>query len=196
MKLIPILCALSLTGCASTQEYSQYVAAQQEANRAHIDTQKPLFRITAQPGVSITGLAGLEVYMPSAAPVIQQARPNEWVGVIGQAVGVVGVIGGIYAGGKATSSLLDSVGKFVQPNASNSTVTTTNSTGAVTTTTSNVGPVSTTTVGDNSGANAGNSGRIAGTTMSDATSKPTVVTQPAPLVVTQPAPIVIQPPAQ
>lgn len=46
----------------------------------------------------------------------------------------------------------------------------------------------TTTIGANSGANSGNSGRIAGTTMTDNTSTPTVVTQPSPVVVQPPAP--------
>ena len=187
--LISLACVVSLVGCASTQEYSQYVAAQQEANRLHVDTQKPLVRITAQPGMSVTGLSGLEVWMPGTAPVIQQARPNEWAGVVGQAIGVVGTIGGVYVGGKAAASLLDSAAKFVQPNANVSTVTTTNTTGAV----SNVGAVTTSTVGDNSGSNSGNAGRIAGTTMSDSTSTPTVVTQPAPVIVTQPTPVVVQP---
>lgn len=72
-----------------------------------------------------------------------------------------------------------------------------NSGGVQTSTTTNTttGAVTTSTVGDNSGANASNSGRIAGSTMTDATGTPTVVTQPAPLVVTQPAPIVVTQPA-
>lgn len=57
--------------------------------------------------------------------------------------------------------------------------------GGVTTTTS-------TSVGANSGANSGNSGRVSGTTMTEAVSTPTVVTQPAPLIVTQPAPLVVR----
>lgn len=177
--LIAIICAAALTGCAS-QDYTRYVAAQSEANRLHVETQKPLVRITAQPGMAITGLAGLEVYMPGAAPIIQQQRPNEWVGVVSQAIGVVGAVGGIYAGGKAAEGLLNAASNFVPPNANVSTVTNT------------TGPVTNTTIGANSGANSGNSGRLAGTTMSDATSKPTVVTQPDPVVVMQPVPIVIQ----
>ena len=47
---------------------------------------------------------------------------------------------------------------------------------SVTTTTS-------TTIGANSGANSGNSGRLAGTSITDNTSTPTVVTQPAPVIV-------------
>ena len=184
MKTILIaLIILALSGCAS-QDYAQYVAAQSEANRIHVDTQKPLVRITAQPGMAITGLAGLEVYMPGAAPVIQQSRPSEWAGVVGQALGVVGAVGGIYAGGKAAEGLLNSASKFIQPSANVSTVSNT------------TGPVTTSTVGANSGANSGNSGRLAGTTMTDATSAPTVVTQPDPVIVTQPAPIVINPTVQ
>jgi hypothetical protein len=53
----------------------------------------------------------------------------------------------------------------------------------------------TSTIGANSGANSGNSGRLAGTSITDNTSTPTVVTQPAPLVVTQPAPITVTQPA-
>jgi hypothetical protein len=175
--------------------------AQQEANRLHVDTQKPLVRITAQPGMSVTGLAGLEVWMPGTAPIIQQQRPNEWVGVVSQTIGVIGAVGGIYAGGKAAEGLLNSAAKFVQPSSNISTVTTTNSTGAVTTsnigpvTNTTTGPVTTSTVGDNSGSNSGNSGRLSGTTMTDSTSIPTVVTQPVPLVVTQPAPLVVTQPS-
>ena len=47
------------------------------------------------------------------------------------------------------------------------------------------------TIGANSGANSGNSGRLAGQGITDNTSTPTVVNQPAPLVITQPAPIVV-----
>jgi len=50
----------------------------------------------------------------------------------------------------------------------------------------------------NIGSNSGNYGKLAGTTLSDNTSTPTVVTQPTPtivnpVVVTQPTPIVVQP---
>jgi hypothetical protein len=54
---------------------------------------------------------------------------------------------------------------------------------------------STATIGPNSGQNSGNSGRLAGTSITDNTSTPTVVTQPAPVVVNQPAPITVTQPA-
>lgn len=41
------------------------------------------------------------MYAPSAAPVIQQAKPNEWTAVASQALSVVGTVGGIVATGKA-----------------------------------------------------------------------------------------------
>ena len=204
--LIAVLMGISLTGCA-TEDYGRYVAAQSDANRAAIDAQKPLIRITAQPGQAITGLASLEVYTPTAAPVIQQSRPNEWIGVIGQALGILGTVGSLKVSGDAAVGLVDSVGKWtttgyssVQAPAPNIYTTTTTTDASDRSTTSTATSTSTdtsnravTTVGDNSGSNSGNSGRIAGTTMSDSTSTPTVVTQPAPVIVTQPAPVIVTP---
>lgn len=53
-------------------------------------------------------------------------------------------------------------------------------------------------IGPNSGTNSGNSGRLAGTAITDSTATPTVVTQPAPVimrpeVVPQPAPLIVRP---
>lgn len=175
MKTAIVLCGfVALTGCASGN-YGEYVKAQSDANRLAVESQKPMVRITAQPGQPITGLASLEVYAPTSAPVIQQSRPNEWAGVLGQGISVAGSVLGIKYAGEAATSLADSVGKssntgyqYIQAPAANvSTVTTDASTVTTTSTTS--------TVGDNSGSNSGNSGRIAGTSMSDATSEPTVV---------------------
>lgn len=183
--IIVLLVAVSIAGCAGG-DYGQYVKAQSEANRLAVETQKPLVRITAQPGQAITGLAGLEVYMPTSAPMIQQARPNEWAGVLGHGIGVAGSVLGIKYAGEAATSLADSVGRssnagyqYIQAPAANvSTVTTS----------------TTSSVGDNSGSNSGNSGRIAGADLSDSTSVPTVVTQPEPVVVTQPEPVVVTQP--
>lgn len=100
MKSTIIISALILSACA-TPGYDSYLQAQSEANRQALEAQKPLIKITAQPGQQITGLQSLEVYTPQQMPVIQQARPNEWAAVLGQAVGVVGQIGSIYYGGQA-----------------------------------------------------------------------------------------------
>jgi hypothetical protein len=45
----------------------------------------------------------------------------------------------------------------------------------------------------NVGANSGNSGKLAGTTLTDSTATPTVVNQPSPVVVNQPSPTVVNP---
>lgn len=186
--ILMVMLAVALVGCATDKEYPDYLAAQSAANDKAAADQKPLVRLTAQPGQNITGLASLEVYTPSAAPVIQQARPSEWAGVVQTALGVTGTVLGIRAAGQAAAGLADSVGRagtagyqYIQAPAAN--VTTTS------------------TIGANSGANSGNSGRIAGTAMTDATSVPTVVnatppvvvTQPAPTVVIQPAPVIVPP---
>lgn len=174
MKTAIVIGVVALTGCASGN-YGEYVKAQSDANRLAVESQKPMVRLTAQPGQPITGLASLEVYAPTSAPVIQQSRPNEWAGVLGHGISVAGSVLGIKYAGEAATSLADSVGRssnagyqYIQAPAANvSTVTTDASTVTTTSTTS--------TVGDNSGSNSGNSGRIAGTSMSDATSEPTVV---------------------
>jgi hypothetical protein len=176
---ILIVLALTLAGCAST-DYKTYVDAQQATNRAAQAAQKPLVRIVAQPGEAITGLYSIEVHMPAQAPVIQQARPSEWAGVLGNAVNVLGVVAGIKYSGEAASNLAREVGgaanhgyQFVQS------------------------PQANQTVGNGilgSGFYSGeNSGVIGSGAQSDSTHVPTVVTQPAPVIVTQPAPVIVQP---
>lgn len=174
-----VLClSIALAGCASN-DYVQYLTAQAEANRSAQDLQKPLVRLTAHPGMSITGLASLEVFAPQQLPVIQQSRPNEWAGVLGQGLSILGTVGSLYVSGKATLGVANAVAgagtagyRYIQAPAANVTTTTTTTTAPVTNTTT------TSTVGANSGSNSGNSGRIAAGSMTDATSTPTVVLVP------------------
>ena len=184
--LIAAALIFGLVGCATSGDYKTYVQAQADANRLAAQTQKPLVRLTAQTGQPITGLASLEVYAPTAAPVVQQSRPSEWAGVLGQAVGVAGTVLGIHEAGKAAIGLSDSVGRagttgyqYIQTPQANVTTTNTDASNRSTTTLNST----TSTVGDNSGANSGNAGRIAGADLIDNTATPTVVTQPAPVVV-------------
>lgn len=181
-KYLFLVLVLLVTGCASDKEYAAYIAAQQEANRQAAAEQKPLVRLTAQPGQTITGLQSLEVYTPTSAPVIQQARGNEWASVVNTGLAITGTVVGIHAGGIAAARLADSVGRagtagyaHVQAPGAVTTNTMTNSTGVI------------------------------GSGSYDSTHMPTIVNQPAPLVVTQPPiqvvtqpdPIVItQPPVQ
>jgi len=183
MSRLPILfLSVALAGCASSNEYAQYLAAQSDANRYAHDLQKPLVRLTAHPGMSITGLASLEVFAPQQAPVIQQARPNEWAGVLGQGLSILGTVGSLYVGGRATLGVAKAVAgagtvgyQYIQAPAAN-----VNTTTAPITTTTTTAPVTTTstTVGANSGSNSGNSGRISAGSMVDSTSTPTVILPP------------------
>lgn len=93
-----------MTGCASTESYGRYLQAQSAA----IKSQKPMLRITAQPGQPITGLASIEVYGPGMS--IQQERPSEWAAVASSGLNVLGVVGGIVAAGQASQDLVNAVG--------------------------------------------------------------------------------------
>ena len=142
MKRLMLLPLVLLAGCASG-DYERYVSAQSEANRQAMEGQRPLLRLTAQPGQPITGLASVEVYAPTQAPVIQQSRPNEWAAVVGQGIGVIGTVAGIKAAGDAAIGLADSVGKssmagypYIQTPQANVTTTTTNTSTATTSTSS------------------------------------------------------------
>lgn len=209
-----LVCLATLTGCAST-DYKQYLEAQAQAHKMSTEAQKPLVRLTAHEGQQISGLASLEVYMPAAAPVVQQARPNEWAAIIGQGLSIAGTVGGLYLGGRASADLARAVGasstvgyQWVQAPAATVTTTTigansganSGNTTTNTSTTSTVGPNSgtnsgntstTTTIGANSGSNSGNSGKIAAGNINDSTHSPTVVTQPPPVIVPQPAPVIV-----
>jgi len=103
--------AMTLAACSTSGEYRDYLAAQHAANELAAKEQKPLVRILAQDGQPITGLKSVEVFMPQAPAQIQQARPSEWAGVIGQGLSVVGALGGVYLGGQAATNLADSVGR-------------------------------------------------------------------------------------
>lgn len=130
---LAMLIAWILGGCAASPDYTNYLTAQTNANMNHV--QKPLLVLEGHNGQPITGLARVEVNMPTQAPVIQQARPNEWAGVASQALGVVGVIGGVMATGKAMSGVAEAVGQsstvgyqYVQTPQANVTTTTTTTT--------------------------------------------------------------------
>lgn len=183
---LALLAAIALAGCASDKDYQTYIAAQQAANTQAAQDQKPLVRLTAQPGQTITGLASLEVFTPQAAPVIQQAQQSGWIGVAHAAVSGSAMVLGGYVAGQAAVGLADSVGRAGTAGYAH-----VQAPGAVTT---NTMTGSTGTLGSGS---------------YDATHAPTVVVQPAPaqipagdvtvvtqpppVVVTQPAPIIVQP---
>lgn len=98
-----------LAGCSTSGDYKEYITAQAEANQRAMDGQKPLVKLVAQPGMAITGLHSLEVYTPIQAPVVQQARPSEWAGVVQSGFSVLGMLGGIKLGGDALIGLSSQV---------------------------------------------------------------------------------------
>lgn len=130
-----------LSGCSTTGEYKDYLQAQERLTTASIAARKPMVSIRAIEGQSITGLASIEVYSPDSTTQAQQvATPprNEWAGVVGQGLGVIGTIGGIWAGGTAASNLATAVGgaagqgfKYVQTPQANMTTTTTTTTNSL-----------------------------------------------------------------
>jgi hypothetical protein len=105
-----IAAALLLTGCASDASYIAYLEAQRAAQTAAQQGARPLVRIVAQDGATITGLAGIEINLPVEAPRVEQQRPSEWAGVIQTGLGVFGAVGGIFASGKAAKDLAIAVG--------------------------------------------------------------------------------------
>lgn len=106
-----LLLATLVAGCANTEGYRAYLSAQAQASAAALKAQKPLVRITAQPGQPITGLASIEVFGPANLPSIQQERPNEWAAVAQSGIQVLGLVGGVVAAGRAAENLAGSVGK-------------------------------------------------------------------------------------
>jgi len=165
MRKYTLLLVGLLAGCASTNDYRDYLTAQAKADQDARQNQKPLVELVAHAGQPITGLASLRVYAPVAATSVQQARPNEWAGVVSQVVGVTGTVLGIKYAGDAAIGLASSVGSTNAAIAGNiqapGAVTTNNMTG------------STGVLGS-------------GTYGVDSTHVPTVVN---PVVVTQPAPV-------
>lgn len=114
MKLLTLILALSLVGCASPESYRNYLAAQSAAIKA----QKPMLEIIAQDNQPITGLAAIRVYGPGMS--IQQEKDNEWVRAVTAGIQVVGVVGGIVAAGDASENLVKAVGGLgISPNVIN-----------------------------------------------------------------------------
>ena len=184
MKALVLLLPVILAGCATSEDYRAYLAAQEGANLRAYAERKPLVEIEAVPGQQITGLKAMRVYLPEQPQKIEQARPSEWAGIAGQALSIVGMWGGIYYSGKNAVDIANAVGgaatkgyQFVQP----PTVPQAN----VTTTSTSISTNSTRTETDTNTVLSGR-GVIGNGTYStlDQTATPTVVTQPPPVFVT------------
>jgi hypothetical protein len=189
MKLIAIVTALALTGCATGKEYEAYAEAHKAQAAAQAARYKALSDIAAQ-GDTTAKVAAVITLNQSSGQASQIAAPKsaaehliQWTsillpsltniyGINKQAqVGIAQSNNATTLGVSTNAAFVGLAGKIQAPAAN------------VTTTT-------TTTIGANSGANSGNSGRLAGTSITDNTSTPTVVVQPAPVIV---RPEVVQP---
>lgn len=131
-----IICAalaLLLTACGGN-DYAKYLDAQAEFARTN--PPRPLIVLEAHEGQQISGLKRLEVNAPAGvgqggASIAPPPR-NEWVGLASQALGIVGTVGGVVAGGRAAEGLARAVGEaatagyaHIQAPAANVTTTTT-----------------------------------------------------------------------
>jgi hypothetical protein len=191
MKLIAIiLTALALTGCA-TAEYQAYADAHKSQAAAQTARYQALAEIAKQGDTTAKVAAVMSLQMGGQQQQASQiAAPKSWADHALQWTGLLlPTIGQVYSINKQTQ-----VGIAQSNNATTLGVSTNAAfvglAGKIQAPAANVTTTTTTTIGANSGANSGNSGRLAGTSITDNTSTPTVVTQPAPVIV---RPEVIQP---
>lgn len=193
-----VLFSLFLGGCA-TAEYAAYADAHKAQAAAQAARYQALADIAKQGDTTAKVAAVMSLQMQGgqgqsqiSAPVSTADRVLQWTATLlptlTQAYGInkqaqlgIAQSNNATAIGLSTNAAMVGIAGKIQAPAAN--VSTSN-----TTTTAS-------TVGANSGANSGNSGRLAGTSITDNTSTPTVVTQPAPVIVTQPAPLVVLQPA-
>jgi len=189
MKLIAIiltaLTALSLTGCATGQQYTAYADAHKAQAAAQTARYQALADIakmgdtTAKVAAVISLQAGGQQSQSQiAAPRSAGDQALQWASILVPSLTQAYMIGqnvklGMRQSDNAattsaatTAGFVSIAGNIQAPAANVSNATTTS-----------------TTIGANSGANSGNSGRLAGTSITDNTSTPTVVTQPAPVIV-------------
>jgi PBP1b-binding outer membrane lipoprotein LpoB len=183
MKLIAIiLCALSLTGCA-TAEYQAYADAHKAQAAAQTARFQALADIARQGDTTAKVAAVMSLQMGSAQQNTQIAAPKSWADYAMQWTGLLlPTFGQVYTVNKQTSlgmrqsdnatalgistnAAFVGIASQIQAPAANMTISGTGVIGA-----------GTYSIGANSGSNSGNSGRLAGGSITDNTATPTVVT--------------------
>jgi hypothetical protein len=186
--ILAALAILVLSGCA-TGQYEAYAAAQtataQARHQAEAERYKALAAIamsgsdTARVAavMSLSGLGGGGAQAAQPGPAITAPRSPgdtalQWASILLPSVTQLYSIGQQVKLGTRQSDNATTLG--VSTNAAFVGLA-----GKIQAPAANV----TTTIGANSGANSGNSGRLAGTSITDNTSTPTVVVQPAPVIV-------------
>jgi hypothetical protein len=183
MKLIAtLLCAVSLTGCA-TAEYQAYADAHKAQAAAQTARYQALAEIAKQGDTTAKVAAVMSLQMGGGQQNTQINAPKSWADYAMQWTGLLlPTIGQIYTVNKQTS-----LGMRQSDNATALGISTNNAfvgiasqiqAPAANVTLSGTGVIGagTYSIGANSGSNSGNSGRLAGGSITDSTATPTVVT--------------------
>jgi hypothetical protein len=183
MKLIAlILCALSLTGCA-TKEYQAYADAHKAQAAAQTARFQALADIARQGDTTAKVAAVMSLQMGGGQQNAQINAPKSWADYAMQWTGLLlPTIGQVYTINKQTS-----LGMRQSDNATALGISTNNAfvgmasqiqAPAANVTLSGTGVIGagSYSIGANSGSNSGNSGRLAGGGITDNTATPTVVT--------------------
>jgi hypothetical protein len=183
MKLIAtLLCALSLTGCA-TAEYQAYA----EVHKAHAQAQAARYQaladIARQGDTTAKVAAVMSLQMGGGQQNQQVAAPKTWADYAMQWTGLLlPTVGQIYTVNKQTSLGMrqsdNATALGVSTNAAFVGIASKIQAPAANVTLSGTGVIGdgTYSIGANSGQNSGNSGRLAGGNLADSTATPTVVT--------------------
>jgi len=182
MRLIAILCSLSLTGCATNSEYAAYADAHKAQAAAQTARYQALAEIAKQGDTTAKVAAVMSLQMGSQqntqinAPKSWADYALQWTGLLLPTFGQVYTINkqtslglrqsdNATALGISTNQAFVGIASQIQAPAANMTISGTGVIGA-----------GTYSIGANSGQNSGNSGRLAGGSITDNTSVPTVVT--------------------
>jgi len=182
MKLLAIVCALFLTGCA-TAEYQAYADAHKAQAAAQAARYQALADIAKMGDTTAKVAAVMSLQMGSPQQSAQINAPKSWADYALQWTGLLlPTFGQVYtinkqttlglrqsdnatALGVSTNSAFVGIASQIQAPAANVTLSGTGVIGA-----------GSYTIGANSGQNSGNSGRLAGGAITDNTAVPTVVT--------------------
>lgn len=182
MKLLAlVVCALALSGCA--HEYAAYAEAHKAQAAAQTARYQALAEIARQGDTTAKVAAVISLQMGGQQQSTQINAPKNWADYALQWTGLLlPTFGQVYSVNKQTSlgmrqsdnatavavstnSAFVGIASRIQAPAANVTLSGTGVIGA-----------GSYTIGANSGQNSGNSGRIAGTSITDNTATPTVVT--------------------
>jgi hypothetical protein len=172
MKLIvTILCALSLTGCA-TAEYQAYADAHKAQAAAQTARFQALADIAKQGDTTAKVAAVMSLQMGGGQQNAQIATPKSWADYAMQWTGLLlPTVGQIYTVNKQTN-----LGMRQSDNATALGISTNQAANVTTIGGNGVIGAGSYSIGANSGSNSGNSGRLAGGSITDNTATPTVVT--------------------